>query len=187
MPPKFIFRDGNTFFECQLTCATCSATTKSGLKCKNRVCIGLPDCWLHTYANKYLRAKESNIPGAGKGLFALSKTEDGILFRKGQIVCAYSGQRISRQELDRRYDDFTAPYGLCGHGNKNCEDAACERGLGSLANGTLDYRQANIEYRVRKGKLCLIATKNIMNGHELLADYGREYGPLAMTNYQTRK
>lgn len=187
MPPKFIFRDGETYFECDLRCATCSATTKSGRRCKNRVCIGLPECWQHTFANRYLRVKESNLPFAGKGLFALSKTDQGVLFRKNQIVCAYNGQHVSRQELDRRYNDFTAPYGLCGYGNKTCEDAACERGLGSLANGTLNHRQANIEYRIRGGKLCLIATKNIQNGQELLAYYGSEYGPLAMTNYHTRK
>ena len=176
MPYKFRLQlnNGGGHYECRLSCGRCSAQAAGGNRCKNRVCIGLSDCWVHTRKLQHLRVGPSTLRGAGKGLFAWEPANGGVVFNHGAVVCRYGGARLSRSQVDARVPgDQTAPYGLC-EGNV-CEDAACVRGIGSLANGHRRKRDCNVEYRFQAGELRLVALKNIRHNQEILAHYGQAY------------
>ncbi len=183
MPYRFNFKsdDGVFNFQCPLQCMRCTATNKGNdQRCSRTTCIGTPYCWSHLLREKGLRIRVSEIPNAGKGLFAFHRPgapipNDDIVFRKNEDIVEYAGQQSSEGEMDARYGDYTAPYGLSQ--DAHWIDAACLRGAGSLANGAAKGK-ANAEYYFNDedGKFYLRATKNIKNGSEILCNYGEDYG-----------
>jgi SET domain len=193
MPYRFEFRGPQESFDCTLQCQQCSENTAGGRRCKSRVCIGLTMCWAHLLKHHHLRVLPSTIPGAGKGLFARQNNRttntNSILFKVGDIVCPYNGAPTTDQELQARYGNFTAPYGLQVAGN-TYENAACHRGVGSLINHAPNSR-ANVRFsrvRVESGwKSVIRATKRIRDGSELFCNYGSEYGHQEPTTQRTRR
>ena len=157
-------------FECDLKCKRCSATALSGQRCKRRTCIGLYFCWSHTRSLLNLKVKASNH---GKGLFACKRLakDDDVLFRKGDVVVHYNGELVNINDRVPG-DNCTAPYAF------DTEDAACHRGLGSLANDPRGSgRRSNVEFvEDRRGRVMLRATRTIRDGDEILVNYGNEYG-----------
>src|SRR5438045_701927 len=113
MPYAFRFKiDGDIQFECTIESQRCEHRTGNN-RCKRLVCIGTDLCWSHSITDLCLRVKESNIPDAGRGLFACQHRvpPDHIVFRPGDILCEYQGEIIDTDEVDRRYTfDRTAPY-----------------------------------------------------------------------------
>lgn len=173
MPYRFKFTAPGEFsFECTLQCERCNATNKTGAQCSKTACIGVPYCHVHLYHQKHLKIKPSAIPGAGKGLFA-AKPGGGndIVFRAGDRIIEYAGEAIDQPTLDHRYGNYTAPYGLMRQRNQY-EDAACKRGVGSLANHK-PASQANAKYSIGRNppRMNLLATKNIRNGQEVCCSY----------------
>jgi hypothetical protein len=153
------------------------AHTKSGTQCKLTTCIGTPYCWLHQLSKNHLRVMDSKIKNAGKGLFAMDKStvdkkeRDGrqkAVFRQGQTIVAYGGEKITHQEKHARYRGHTAPYGL---GTTHTEDAACKRGIGSIANHK-PPSASNSNFVFRNGRWVLVARKRILHGNEITATYG---------------
>jgi SET domain-containing protein len=131
---------------------------------------------MHLLRERKLRIKESTIPGVGKGLFALDKRAAGnaILFRRGDKIIMYDGEVVTQAQLQRRYGDFTAPYGISQ--GKFVEDSACRRGAGSLVNhAAARNTNARLAFSTRTKKFMLIATKNIRNGDEIFCSYGKAY------------
>ena len=116
----------------------------------------------------------------GKGLFAHGRSiiERGGLepvFRKGNLITTYDAERITLSELKARYGNQTAPYALAGHGN-GVHDAACHRGMGSLANDPRGTgRRSNARLVVGRNGGSLRATRSVFSGDEILVSYGREY------------
>lgn len=194
MPYKFQFKSqdqgpNQRGFACNLQCAQCSATARNGQQCKKNACIGVPFCWMHLLSQHNLRIKESSIPGAGKGLFAMSRNtpSDGIVFQKDQVICRYYGEAVTQDILQERYGDYTAPYGIHVRGTA-FEDAGCKRGIGSLANHAPNSRaNARYSYQLHNGSPVsfIRATKNIRNGSEVLVNYGRDYNFAEGTQQQT--
>ena len=89
------------------TCQRCTATTKSGQRCKNRTCRG-KQCWQHLKKEQGLRVKQSEIAGAGFGLFTTKP------FRKNQKIANYTGENLSRAAIESRYPGNTrGEYVLC--------------------------------------------------------------------------
>ena len=170
-------------FRAQMLTKECICHSANHMRCRNKTVIGSPYCWVHLLYQRHLRIKDSNIHHAGKGLFALNKDagENEIIFRKGTNIIRYDGEIIDHQELNRRYGDFTAPYGIEISQNR-FEDGALERGAGTLINHTTRDR-ANCKFIISKNnrddtlnhKIVIRATKNIRNGQELLASYGGNY------------
>lgn len=152
-------------------------------RCRNRVVIGAPLCWIHRKKEQHVEVRESNIPGAGKGVFATNGTNNhAIVFRTGTALFPYKGQHIDDEEIQRRYAEATAPYGikLMVAGRELYEDGALERGIGSLPNHA-NQNHANIKFytaypRSEEPLIKEKAVKNIRNGDELLVNYGRQYG-----------
>ena len=111
-----------------------------------------------------------------------SELDNAIIFRKGQRIITYDGQVINNNELVHRYTNlYTAPYSIKIKADRY-EDAALERGAGSLINHTNKSR-SNCEFVVSKNNrdkslndlVFIRAIKNIRNRQELLVNYGNDY------------
>jgi hypothetical protein len=165
-------------FRCHLHCGRCwYQNPNTGLRCKNRVCIGTPVCWIHTKKIWGVQIKDSTIADAGKGLFA---TRD---FATDEEIVPYFGKKITEACLDERYDYKTAPYAI---GNDDMiVDSACVRGIASMSNGlfnqrtgtsrSMDLHNATIEFNDAEEYFFLQASKPINKGDEIFAYYGRGY------------
>ena len=121
------------------------------------------------------------------GVFA---TKD---FAPTDDIVDFSYQKISNQELRKRYDyrndkgecvHNVAPYGLNlkQRGISRLGDAACTRNVASMVNDghhpdPKHAKASNVAfhlYRSRPPTLWLRATKNIKKGEELYVDYGKK-------------
>lgn len=197
MPYKFSFFDNQIdykpYFQCKLMCTQCQGRTLTGARCSKSSCIGSPFCWLHLLKERNLKIQESTIVGAGKGLFAFSAKRkrhenDIVLFRKGDFIVEYGGERVTKALLDKRYGDYTAPYGLELIQTKDIyEDGACQRGVGAIANHT-NQKNANSKYSYskRQKKGILVATRYIKHGDEILINYGNDYRFDEPTRHSTK-
>lgn len=198
MPKKFTFKgpEGSQIsFTCPLQCSACQAmNTKGGQPCKNRTCIGVPYCWMHLLKLHHLRIKQSSVHNAGKGLFAIRRGDVDVqgnrvpIFKKGDTIIKYGGEPVTAQQLQARYGNFTAPYGLSV--TKNVfENGACVRGVGTLANHAVKSL-ANAKYSYatinrRPAYAVIKALKNIYDGDEILVHYGAEYQLNENTKHHT--
>jgi hypothetical protein len=134
-----------------------------------------------------VRAKPSTIANAGKGLFAVKKKgqdEDTPVFRPNEVISKYEGKVVTPERLDELYGEYTAPYTLeVGRGaNRHMIDAACRRGIASLANHKPKSR-ANAKL-TETGNL--VAQKKIYDGQEIFASYGGAYRFDEPTTYTTK-
>lgn len=165
----------NETLHLKLNVERCHYIKGDGQQCKNRVCIGTPFCHIHRKYEYKLKIMQSTIPNAGIGLFVQNdeEPENAIIVKKNAKICPYAGEIINREELLRRYGDYTAPYGI-QISNDIYEDGAVFRGIGSLINHS--RRNANCRFSVgRNKKINIVAIKNIRNGKELFVDYGNDY------------
>ena len=82
----------------------------------------------------------------GKGLFAAG-IPGSIVFCKGEVVVYYGGNKLTTEQMNKRYGEFTAPYGLevGKKGEEVVYDGVCDRGVGNLVNHELDL-QANTRF-----------------------------------------
>lgn len=180
MPLVYTFKGPDIQYSCTVACQQCSATAAGGQRCRNRACIGGPQCWLHLLRDSKLRMLKSTVAGAGTGLFAMDrKARPGqpavVVFKKGDVVTPYGGEIVSRAVLNSRYGQYTAPYGIQLRGADRFENGACVRGPGSMANHVPRSR-ANAEFRLSRANLArIVATKRIYSGQEVLVSYGSEY------------
>jgi hypothetical protein len=179
MPYVFEFFDGNVKqFACDLSCSRCEGLNRSGHRCSRRVCVGTDLCWQHVQTMYKVKVKDSPIQG--RGLFAhVPGAGNEIVFQIGEEIVPYKGELITAQQLQERYGELTGPYALANPGNSRFVDAACNRSLGSLANGSKGQVRANARYSMGlRGGLnywCIKATRNIRNNLEIIAAYGRGY------------
>ncbi|HJR40669.1 MAG TPA: SET domain-containing protein-lysine N-methyltransferase [Gemmatimonadaceae bacterium] len=114
----------------------------------------------------YFELRRSRIQG--RGAFALRK------IRKGTRIVEYTGERISNDEADRRYDDdamdrhhtflFTLDDDVCVDGAVEGNDAA-------YINHSCD---PNCEAVIRDGRIWIEAIRTIQPGEELSYDYQYE-------------
>ena len=172
MPKRFKFYiDDNLHFACNV-----NSEKHNGQRCKNHTVIGTNICFSHLLYDKNLRIKQSNTVIGQK--FALNSHKDNneIIFKPNETIIFYGGDIINKRELDRRYDNYTAPYGVRirdVNGDEMFRDAACNRGIGSLANhGTGNRENARFSF-ARDGTLNLKATKNIKNDNEIFINYNK--------------
>ena len=171
----FIFSITNEiFFHGQLVSLQCTAKTSNHQQCKRRCVIGIPFCYTHLLFQCHLRIKQSTLPHAGLGLFAVDAMDSSphVIFKKGQTITFYHGEMINLQQLNARYSKKTAPYTIQINQNKY-EDASIKRGVGSIANTKPNHNNATISISNQKAKL--VATKNIHNGDEIFLSYGRSF------------
>ena len=181
MPYRFKFYVGDQVqFQCDIESQRCISNNKNGLRCNRKVCIGTKYCWTHLLYLKHLKIKNSTLPDAGKGLFAMNPAleANALIFRRGDLIIDYQGEFINDAELEDRYGEYTGTYAARLKRNV-VEDCACERGVGSIANqanranGNNAILRAN--YQVHPQRIQLKASRDIRNNLEIFVDYGDEY------------
>lgn len=188
---RFTFDADDAHFSCTMRCTRCKCTNRSGSRCRRRSCIGTGYCWVHLMAFRHLLIRTSEEPGAGRGVF-VADTEQGpnaVIFRKGDIVIEYDGERIVGAVVDRRYGTWTAPYTVQNTGADDLyEDAACHRGVGAIVNQSKS--RPNVEFvSMGSGRgmhVSLVALKRIKNHSELLVNYNGTYELNEPTRHSTR-
>jgi len=183
------------YFRCNLQCEQCKATTPSGRQCERRVCKWLPYCWQHSRLLLGVRTDISQALPGDTGLYALRS------FQKGEMVAPYGGERLTESQINERYgrEGSIGPYLL------NQVDSGCRRFIASAPNGafgTVDPSRANIHFaptqhlweqgkkqkaagevykdlKLTRGnlgiKMWAVASRNIKEGEEIIADYGDEH------------
>ncbi len=129
----------------------------------------------------YLYIAASGIAGAGHGLYT------AIEIHRGELIARYHGERLSQAEAARRAAMGQDRYfmelpdgGILDTGPvegfaKYANDARPVKGAGGAANNariTLDGH----------GTPCLMATRRIRAGQEVLCNYGRRYWARHGTN-----
>ena len=149
----------------------CILQTKKCKMCRRKVTLGLDLCWQHARMEYKVKMGESRIPNAGKGLFAMRP------FKKNEWICPYGGEHITEKTLDRRYPGDALGAYVEKVDKNTFYDAACRRGIGSIANGSPTSQNSNVVAMTRYvGKSpWLRATRNIRTGEELINNYGDEY------------
>ena len=181
-------------FACDLECNRCTARTSGGTRCRRRVCVGTKVCFQHRKRDMGLRIAPSNIPGAGKGLFATRRLPPNT------HVVTYDGEKLTDAQLNQRYDTDNngghAPYGLkvtqpsAQHRGKTV-DSACQRSLASIINGSRTRSLSNVRYSnsARADGSIKVFTRNraIQPGAELLAWYGAGYWASAANSRHTTR
>ena len=171
-------------------------------RCQRRCVIGTEFCFHRLKSIKHLRIDRTTLrdPNTNRrynfrGVFAVG--EPGrIVFRPNDTIITYDGDYVKNLELNIRYVDKTAPYGIkdttgIGNFNLGIVDSALPRSVGALVNyGDANQRNAalgKIKHRFRTysygGRpisayyecLGVKALKCIHAGEEILADYGNQY------------
>ena len=147
------------------TSQQCTANTKKGERCRLRTARG-KRCWHHLKKDDQLRVKTSKVPHAGLGLYTTKR------IRKGRSIAKYTGEKMSRAAVDKRYGKKRADYVLCR--GKKCIDA--RRSNSSVARFVNDSRGTKRKNNTKLTQSFTVkATRNITKGSELLAGYGRDY------------
>lgn len=124
--------------------------------------------------NEDLEVKESQIPGAGKGLF----TKRDI--KKGERIVEYLGEIITEAECDRRAEKDEYGY-IFFISKKKCVDAFhTPNELARYANDAKGLTKVkglknNCCYTVYKNSGWILAEKDIKAGSEIFVSYGAEY------------
>lgn len=181
MPYVFKFYvENDLVFKTILKSFQCIGHNKNHQRCKRICVIGENYCWTHLMLEKQLRILDSTVVNAGKGLFAMNPkaAPDAVIFKKGDTIGEYLGERLTEAETDERYGNNTAPYAIKLKKNVII-DAAGERGYASLCNEARKRSERNADlisiFNTKPQKVILRAFKNIQNGEEILTWYGNEY------------
>ena len=151
-------------------CNRCLSITGKEKRCKRTTCKTANHCYQHLISEFGLRVKESGIQGAGMGLYT---TRDVSI---NSNICAYAGDILSLDELDRRYPDDDGVYVLQLTKNTSIDARSTQSCLGRYANSCDNSADAcNVRFSKYRGVVSLKATKNISANTELLIKYGRDY------------
>ncbi|CAM9985361.1 unnamed protein product, partial [Heterosigma akashiwo] len=95
-------------------------------------------------------------------------------FEKGEKVIQYKGEVLTPDQLNKRYKHHQSPY-VWNNEKGGYIDASCDRSAGSFVGSSDDF---NVTYKEIKGKIWFIATQNIKENEEILADYRLKYDPI---------
>ncbi len=146
----------------------CISKTIKSQRCKKRT-AHTKKCWIHLAAQDNLRIKPSNIPNAGKGLFAWKKD-----FKKGCKISKYTGRRLNKYQIDLKYGDETAKYAMC-NGNKCIDANYTTDAAARFANDARRTGFRNNAILTGKNHFALKAKSNIHPHQEVLTPYGDAY------------
>ena len=155
-------------------CIQCSATTKSGDRCKKRTCKYAFMCWQHTKQILHLGVKTSAIPNAGSGLFTF------VDIPSDKIICKYDGTIIDKDD----YKDNG--YGVGIPRGKVVDGASTQSSIGRYSNCCKPSDKNNKHCKGNNAKFSIStrnditninikSTKRIPAGSEIFVSYGRGF------------
>ena len=128
---------------------------------------------MKTNESDFLYLQVSNIPNAGTGLFT------AIKIYKDEVVSIYKGEIITNKEAHSRAASGDDQY-FIDISPARILDCKPVEGFAKYANDAKgregdDFKNnTKITFKNRK-QVCLIATRNIKAGEEILCSYGKEY------------
>ena len=132
---------------------------------------------------KWLRARKSKLPKAGKGLFTT------VEISKGQRIVEYKGK--IRKWKEAKWEDATNGY-LLHINNQTVIDGRDSKAIARYVNDARGFTRVqglknNSEY-VTEGRRCFIeATRKIKKGEEIFVGYGRAYWALDKKTNREKK
>jgi hypothetical protein len=186
---SFYDDEQNRIFHSKMFSGRCETIKANGERCKKRCVIGIEYCASHLPKEKHLQIRPSNV--GGKGLFAYKPNgqPNEVIFKNKQKIMNYEGEHLTAEELNERYNMFTAPYGVQTGNNNEYIDSALERGVASLANSGIQKANCNCELYsdVRNHRVSIRAIKPIKQNEELLLYYGRMYRLDEDTRYHIKR
>jgi SET domain-containing protein len=109
-------------------------------------------------------------PIHGTGVFATRK------IKKGTWIVEYTGERISHEEADRRYDDDAMPQHhtfLFTLDDRECIDASVDGSDARYINHSCDPNCEAV-WVPREREIWIVALRDIAKGEELSYDYAYE-------------
>jgi len=200
---KFIIdRTGLRSFRCPLKSARCVYSITPAKRCSRRTVAPFGLCWQHALYRANLKIGHTTLTDAGgrrfsfRGLFACNmnhnkETRKCAVFRKGDRITAYLGDKMSPGRLDRRYPgNMIAPYAFLNGGK--VVDGACARGIATFANACRAANKPSCtsnNAKIRGGTAnhypYLEATRHIYHDDEIFASYGAVYFRGKMEDMET--
>ena len=151
-------------------CQRCTAITKAGDRCRLRTCRG-KKCWVHLKSQDNLRIRASTLPNAGLGLFAASK-----VIPRQQNIAPYSGERLTREQVNSKYGDERAEYVFCANSRHCIDGSKTNSSAARFANDNRGQRSnSKFVYDNRNQRVNLRSTRQIPPGDEIFVHYGADY------------
>lgn len=128
--------------------------------------------------DKGVEVRLSTLPMAGRGVFTMRP------FTKGEVVCHYAGEVLTKAAAVRCVDQTKASKRRWSHMRSvagfvidGLREPLAHMGLGSFANDARDPERTNARYRNRDVPLGvdIVATRDIGKGEEVFVSYGKRY------------
>jgi uncharacterized protein len=116
------------------------------------------------------KAKSSRPVRVGRSATGLGLFANKAIARNAYVV-TYRGRRIPTAEAQERERRFDAKY-MFEIDRRWTIDGSSRRNLGRYINHGCD---ANVEARLRQGRMVFVALRRIEPGEEITLDYGEEY------------
>ena len=157
---------------CNLLQMQCAYSKPGQPQCRRMSAYTLPLCWQHTKLVYGVRIGRTNLvnPATGtrfpfRGLFACRD------FKQNEFIVPYVGLHEHHVGVD---DGDYLVYAVNSAQRGYIVDSACARGVGSFANTTFapNTRLKNATLRNTNTFPCIVATKRIKVGDEILIGYG---------------
>ena len=151
-------------------CEQCTATAKSGNRCRNRTCKGTL-CWQHLKRDSGLRVKQSQIAAAGMGLWTTRR------FKPNEKIGKYTGERLTKQEMLARYpNNKRGEYVLCPNNGYCIDGKKTNSSSIRFANDSKGNSQLKNNAVFKQGSDVLRAgPQGIPANREIFVSYGSDY------------
>ena len=147
----------------------CVSNTLKEQRCRKRT-AHTQKCWIHLSRQDNLRIKPSNIPNAGKGLFAWKKP-----IPRDTLISKYTGRKLSKKELDQKYGKGRADYAICNRRGRCVDSTYTTDAAARFVNDSKGTSFGNNSKINGKQVFKLKATRTIPANNEIFTSYGREY------------
>ena len=144
-------------------CPQCNAIARAGHRCKLKTCKYAPKCYHHTP----VQVQQSNIPGAGRGLFAKRD------LKPNEKIADYTlgTQQMTQQMFNLKYPDGRATHVAQIHGTYyDATDGS--KSIAGMANRGVSGSRNNARINKNGG---VVMTKPVRKGQEIYLSYGRSY------------
>ena len=151
-------------------CDQCTATSKSGNRCRNRTCRG-ELCWQHLRRDSGLRVKQSQIAAAGMGLWTTRR------FKPNEKIGNYTGERLTKQQMLARYpNNKRGEYVLCPNNGFCIDGKKTNSSSIRFANNSKGNSQLKNNAVFKQGSDVLRAgPQGIPANREIFVSYGSDY------------
>ena len=158
----------------------CEFYKKDGERCRNHTLKGFY-CWLHAKQQYHLHVKKSETHGFGLYAEKEKKMEPDLVFKKGQTVANYTGDKIdmSEKELDKLIDNGLDDRYILNVGkdkfiNGENPNSSYAR-FANDAKRTKFKNNSKLSVNIKTHTASLKATQPIKNGSEIFVGYGKKY------------